>query len=138
MKKLFFFLSLVLTFHLFSGFTTIEENLPLYDLTCLYNDTDYTIYYSLKKGDGNWKNFNVRPGRSNYHSWKNTGSNRNWTPMFFIRFNSSIRGYYNEKSYRLENYTTNRIDCNNAKKYKFKSYGRKGCATESIDLVNFN
>lgn len=140
MKKYVLALGLFCAFTVLTGFDNYKKTRNGYGLVCIRNDTNYHLSYSIKWGNGEWRNFRIESGRNNYHSWEYSAPNNYSSPDLHIQFDASPNNGWQKKSYVLERYRASGIDCDQAKRYEFrlKPACPKCDSVADVDLFSLN
>lgn len=92
-----------------------------YAMACIGNATPYTITYTVQWGfGGTWTSWTLQPGGSmmhwyTYSSWDNCSS-----PQLRINFDYDASYYNNYKTYDLDRYQAQSIECYLGKPYEFQ------------------
>lgn len=87
-----------------------------YDLVCIYNQTNVTINFRYRWGNGSWTTTQVQPGYMQSIWWEYDYPNEDWSPKLTIRFDSDLSSDTSYKSYSLEPLAAPTTNC--------RDYGR--------------
>ncbi len=85
-----------------------------YTVLCLTNDTDTSIQYSYRWGNGQWKSSTLYAGEVEMHSWSSSRY-----PNFEINFDSDATTGHDSSAYDLEGYSATNPNCREGKNYSF-------------------
>jgi hypothetical protein len=83
------------------------------------NNTDTTLHYQFKWGDGSWGSFVVEPGRVHWHSWKYDFINQNRSPVPYVRFDRDMSSAVEMVTFHLEAYASPTESYEGGKIYQF-------------------
>ena len=91
-----------------------------YGILTIHNNSDDSINYSYKIGDGNWHQAVINPGERDYYWNKYDYPNENASPSFQIRFDSDLGPGTSWKVYTLRACSATSIDPDLGRDYDFK------------------
>jgi opacity protein-like surface antigen len=104
-----------------------------YELVCIHNDTDLTISFRYRWGNGSWTTAQVQPGYVRPIWWEYDYANQDRSPNLSIRFDRDLSSDSSIKSYNLETSSAPTINC--------RDYGRDYhfdyADWDSIDLFDW-
>ncbi len=90
-----------------------------YAAVCLVNNTDLSINYEYKWGNGNWQSDTLYAGYQMTHTWKYARGSAS-SPKFTVKFDADLTkaAYYDVHS--LERYRATNKSCDEGKIYNFE------------------
>lgn len=105
-----------------------------YDMVCIYNQTDETINFAYRWGDGSWTQTSVRPGGGRSIRWAYDYPDEGWSPRFSVKFDADLSSRTDWTYYVLKPLGAETTDCDEyGHDYDFKYLGG---STTYIDLFD--
>jgi hypothetical protein len=98
--------------YLANGGQIVEPDRNWFALSCIFNESNQAINYSVQWGDGPRKSFQVAPRSWRSHSWRYEFQNENRSPALSIRFDYLLSNQNAWKNYTLKKFASSHRDCN--------------------------